>query len=133
SAAVDQDMLSCKYLTGQSAPEGSRADDDKGGAKMIAGMLGRAEVLRRVQVLRPVAEELGLTMAQLAVAWVLQNSNVAAAVIGASGPEQVAENVVASGQEIPGELMERIDEILGDEVVRDPAHTYEMSPKERLV
>ncbi|HLR28840.1 MAG TPA: aldo/keto reductase family protein [Ruania sp.] len=130
---VAQGVLTGKYLPGQAAPEGSRAADDKGGAKMIAGMLGRDELLRRVQDLRPVAEELGLTMAQLAVAWVLQNSNVAAALIGASRPEQVAENVVASGQEIPAELMARIDKILGEEVVRDPAHTYEMSPKERLV
>ncbi len=71
------------------------------------------DVLTRVQNLRPVADELGLSMAQLAIAWVLQNDNVAAALVGASRPEQVAENVKASGVTIPAELMTRIDEILG--------------------
>ena len=130
---VAQGILTGKYLPGQAAPEGSRAADRKGGAQMISDLLGREDLLRRVQDLRPVAEELNLTMAQLAVAWVLQNQNVAAALIGASRPEQVAENVAASGVEIPAELMTRIDEILGDSVVRDPRHTYDISPKERLV
>ena len=81
------------------------------------------DVLTRVQNLRPIADELGLSMAQLAVAWVLQNENVAAAIIGASRPEQIAENVKASGVEIPSELMSRIDEALGGIVERDPAKT----------
>ncbi|WP_277050223.1 aldo/keto reductase family protein [Ruania albidiflava] len=130
---VAQGVLTGKYHPGQAAPEGSRASDAKGGQQMISGLLGNEELLRRVQGLRPVAEELDLSMAQLAVAWVLQNRNVAAALIGASRPEQVAENVAASGVEIPAELMTRIDEVLGDEVVRDPQHTYDISPKERLV
>ncbi|HIZ35407.1 MAG TPA: aldo/keto reductase family protein [Candidatus Ruania gallistercoris] len=130
---VAQGVLTGKYLPGQAAPEGSRAADTKGGATMISGLLGREDLLRRVQDLRPVAAELNLTMAQLAIAWVLQNRNVAAALMGASRPEQVAENVGASGVEIPTELMTRIDEILGDSVVRDPQHTYKISPKERLV
>ena len=130
---VAQGILTGKYLPGQAAPEGSRAADRKGGAQMISDFLGREDLLRRVQDLRPVAEELNLTMAQLAVAWVLQNQNVAAALIGASRPEQVAENVAASGVQIPAELMTRIDEILGDCVVRDPQHTYDISPKQRLV
>ena len=130
---VAQGVLTGKYQPGQAAPEGSRAADAKGGKQMISGLLGREELLRRVQDLRPIAEELDLSMAQLAVAWVLQNQNVAAALIGASRPEQVAENVAASGREIPAELMTRIDEVLGDEVVRDPQHTYDISPKERLV
>jgi aryl-alcohol dehydrogenase-like predicted oxidoreductase len=67
-------------------------------------------------------------MAQLAVAWVLQNANVAAAIIGASRPEQVAENVKASEVTIPAELMTRIDEVLGDVVVDDPAETLKSSP-----
>ncbi|UFU01651.1 aldo/keto reductase family protein [Ruania suaedae] len=129
---IAQGVLTGKYLPGQDAPEGSRAADAKGGAKMIEGMLNRENLLQRVQDLRPVAEELDLTMAQLAVAWVLQNDNVAAALIGASRPEQVAENVAAAGVRIPGELMQRIDEILGDSVVRDPAQTEKSSPKERL-
>ena len=81
------------------------------------------DVLTRVQSLAPIAGELGLTMAQLAVAWVLQNDNVAAAIIGASRPEQIAENVQASGVEIPAELLGRIDEALGDIVESDPSHT----------
>ena len=89
------------------------------------------DVLTRVQQLAPIADELDLTMAQLAVAWVLQNDNVAAALVGASRPEQVAENVKAAGVKIPAELMARIDEVLGDVVERDPARTSERSPAAR--
>ncbi|WP_163544287.1 aldo/keto reductase family protein [Occultella kanbiaonis] len=130
---VAQGILTGKYLPGSPAPEGSRAADDKGGAQMISGMLGREELLRRVQDLRPIAEELNLTMAQLAVAWVLQNDNVAAALIGASRPEQVAENVAASGVTLDQAVLTRIDEALGDTVVRDAEKTYSVSPKSRLV
>ncbi|WP_154794381.1 aldo/keto reductase family protein [Occultella kanbiaonis] len=130
---VAQGILTGKYLPGSPAPEGSRAADDKGGAQMISGMLGREELLRRVQDLRPIAEELNLTMAQLAVAWVLQNDNVAAALIGASRPEQVAENVAASGVTLDQAVLTRIDEALGDTVVRDSEKTYSVSPKSRLV
>ncbi len=70
-------------------------------------------------------------MAQLAVAWVLQNDNVAAALVGASRPEQVAENVEAAGVRIPAELMTRIDEVLGDVVVRDAAETAKNAPTRR--
>ena len=72
------------------------------------------DILGRVQKLSPVADELGLTMAQLAVAWVLQNDNVSAAIVGASRPEQVVENVKAAGVQIPAELMKQIDDVLGD-------------------
>ena len=89
------------------------------------------DVLTRVQGLAPIAAELSLSSAQLAVAWVLQNPNVAAAIIGASRPEQVAENVKASGVVIPAELMTRIDEVLGDSIERDPAQTETRSPKAR--
>lgn len=89
-------------------------------------------MLDRVQALRPVADELGLSLAQLAVAWVLQNPNVSAALIGASRPEQVAENVKASGVEIPVELRNRIDEILGDAVERHAGKTAEGAPASRL-
>jgi aryl-alcohol dehydrogenase-like predicted oxidoreductase len=125
---VAQGVLTGKYLPGAPPPAGSRATDEKGGATMIGRFLGRDDVLRRVQGLRPVADELGLSMAQLAVAWVLQNPNVAAALIGASRPEQVAENVKASGVVIPPELLARIDAVLGDVVVRDPAETEKSSP-----
>src|SRR6478609_710525 len=93
---VAQGVLSGKYLPGQQPPEGSRATDDKGGADMISRFMND-DVLTRVQGLKPVADDAGLTMAQLAVAWVLQNPNVAAALVGASRPEQVGENVKAAG------------------------------------
>jgi aryl-alcohol dehydrogenase-like predicted oxidoreductase len=127
-----QGVLSGKYLPGQPAPAGSRATDEKGGAQTISRFMND-ETLAAVQNLKPVAEELDLTMAQLAVAWVLQNDNVAAALVGASRPEQVAENVKASGVTIPAELMKRIDDALGGVVVRDPAKTLEGMPKKRPV
>ena len=120
---VAQGILTGKYRPGQAVPEGSRAADTKGGAQMIDKDVHDDVLLTRVQELRPVAEELGLSMAQLAVAWVLQNDNVAGAIIGASRPEQVAENVAASGVELPAEVLTRIDDILGDSVVRDPSLT----------
>ncbi len=128
---VAQGVLSGKYAPGQPVPAGSRAADEKGGAQMIQRFLERPQVLARVQDLRPIADELGLTLAQLAVAWVLQNDNVAAALIGASRPEQVRENVKASGVTIPAELLVRIDEALGDAVVTDPAETAKSSPAAR--
>ncbi|WP_340698127.1 aldo/keto reductase family protein [Cellulosimicrobium funkei] len=126
-----QGVLSGKYLPGKPLPAGSRATDDKGGARMIQRFL-TDDVLTRVQNLRPVADELDLSMAQLAIAWVLQNDNVAAALVGASRPEQVAENVKASGVTIPAELMTRIDEILGGAVERDPGKTAENAPQGRV-
>ena len=127
---VAQGVLTGKYKPGAPLPEGSRATDEKGGANTVKGFL-TDEVLTRVQKLQPIAAELELSMAQLAVAWVLQNPNVAAAIIGASRPEQVAENVKASGVVIPAELMARIDEALGDVVVRDPGQTAARAPQSR--
>ena len=125
-----QGVLSGKYLPGQAPPPGSRATDGKGGASMISHWM-RDEVLAAVQNLRPIADRLGLSMAQLSVAWVLQNDNVAAALVGASRPEQVAENVKAAGVRIPDELMAGIDEALGDVVERNPAQTAQNAPKRR--
>ena len=119
---IAQGVLTGKYKPGQPAPEGSRATDTKGGQGMISRWM-RDDVLTKVQGLRAIADELDLTMAQLAVAWVLQNDNVAAAIIGASRPEQIAENVKASGVEIPADLMERIDQVLTGIVESDPAKT----------
>jgi aryl-alcohol dehydrogenase-like predicted oxidoreductase len=127
---IAQGVLTGKYKPGAELPEGSRATDTKGGANMVKRFLND-DVLTRVQALAPVADELGLSMAQLAVAWVLQNDNVASAIIGASRPEQVKENVTASGVSIPAEQLEKIDEALGDVVERDPARTFESSPKTR--
>jgi aryl-alcohol dehydrogenase-like predicted oxidoreductase len=129
---IAQGVLTGKYRPGEQPPEGSRATDEKGGADMISRFM-RDDVLTRVQQLQPVADELGLTMAQLAVAWVLQNDNVASAIIGASRPEQVSENVKAAGVSIPDELMARIDDALGDIVVRDPGKTAENAPAARPV
>ena len=127
---IAQGVLTGKYAPGAALPEGSRATDEKGGANMISRFM-TDDVLTRVQKLKPIADELSLSLAQLAVAWVLQNENVASAIIGASRPEQVKENVVASGVTIPAELLGRIDEALGDIVERDPAKTLESSPKSR--
>jgi aryl-alcohol dehydrogenase-like predicted oxidoreductase len=127
---IAQGVLTGKYKPGAVLPEGSRATDEKGGANTIKRLLAD-DVLTRVQNLVPIAAELGLSMAQLAVAWVLQNENVAAAIIGASRPDQVHENVKASGVSIPAEFLARIDDALGDVVVRDPALTADSSPKTR--
>ncbi|MFD2339458.1 aldo/keto reductase [Clavibacter tessellarius] len=128
---IAQGVLTGKYKPGQDLPQGSRATDDKGGADMIKRYMND-DTLTRVQELQPVADELGLSLAQLAVAWVLQNENVASAIIGASRPEQVHENVKASGVKIPAELLTRIDDALGDVVEKDPSKTSDSSPKGRL-
>jgi aryl-alcohol dehydrogenase-like predicted oxidoreductase len=128
---IAQGVLSGKYQPGQAPPEGSRATDEKGGADMIKRFM-EDDVLGRVQELKPVADELDLTMAQLAVAWVLQNDNVAAALVGASRPEQVTENVKAAGVSIPAELMAKIDDALGDVVETDPDNTDKQTPKTRV-
>jgi len=127
---VAQGVLSGKYLPGAAPPPGSRATDEKGGQDTIKRFM-TDDVLTRVQKLRPIAEELDLTMAQLAVAWVLSNDNVAAALVGASRPEQVHENVKAAGVVIPAEVMQRIDDVLGDAVVRDPDMTARNAPQSR--
>jgi aryl-alcohol dehydrogenase-like predicted oxidoreductase len=127
---IAQGVLTGKYVPGQQPPEGSRATDDKGGSRMIARWM-RDDVLAAVQELKPVAADLGLSMAALAVAWVLQNRNVAAAIIGASRPEQVADNAAASGVELGPDVLARIDEVLGGVVERDPAKTAENAPKAR--
>ena len=129
---IAQGVLTGKYKPGQPLPAGSRATDEKGGARMIAQFL-RDDVVERVQGLQPIADELDLTMAQLALAWVLSNDNVSAAIIGASRPEQVRDNVKASGVTLPAEVLTRIDEVLGDVVVSDPAETAKASPEKRLV
>jgi aryl-alcohol dehydrogenase-like predicted oxidoreductase len=127
---VAQGVLTGKYRPDAPPPAGSRATDDKGGARMIERFM-RPEVLTAVQGLRPIADELGVTMAQLALAWALGNDNVAAALVGASRPEQVAENVKAVDVRIPPELLLRIDDVLGDLVVRDPALTAKNAPATR--
>jgi aryl-alcohol dehydrogenase-like predicted oxidoreductase len=127
---VAQGVLTGKYQPGAAPPPGSRATDEKGGADMIKRFM-TDDVLTRVQKLRPIADELDLTMAQLAVAWVLSNDNVAAALVGASRPEQVHENVKAAGVTIPADALQRIDEALGSAVVSDPDLTAQNAPQRR--
>ena len=119
---IAQGALTGKYMPGQERPAGSRATDQKGGAEMISRWLDD-DVLSRIQRLRPLADEAGLTMAQLAVAWTLQNPNVSAAIIGASRPEQVTENAKAAGVKLDDGLLKRIDEELEGIVERDPGKT----------
>jgi aryl-alcohol dehydrogenase-like predicted oxidoreductase len=117
-----QGVLTGKYLPGQPPPAGSRATDDKSGAAFIARFM-TDEVLGTVQRLRPLAEQAGLSMAQLALAWVLQNRNVSAAIIGATRPEQVHDNVKAAGVTLEPGLLKAIDDVLEPIVERDPAKT----------
>jgi aryl-alcohol dehydrogenase-like predicted oxidoreductase len=129
---VRQVVLSGKDLPGQPVPAGSRATDEKSGANFIQRFL-RDDVLEAVQRLKPIADQAGLSMPQLAIAWVLQNPNVAAALVGASRPEQLAQTVKASGVTLDADTLAAIDTALGDAVTSDPEHTYSTSPKTRLV
>jgi aryl-alcohol dehydrogenase-like predicted oxidoreductase len=122
-----QGVLTGKYLPGQPPPQGTRATDESG-AKFIAKYL-TDDVLTRVQKLKPIAQEAGLSMAQLAIAWVLQNPNVSSAIVGATKPEQIRDNVKASGVKLERSLLQRIDEALGGAVIRDPKLTT--SPSKR--
>jgi aryl-alcohol dehydrogenase-like predicted oxidoreductase len=117
-----QGVLSGKYRPGQPPPAGSRATDDKSGANFVAGWL-RDDVLAAVQRLKPLADQAGLSMPQLAVAWVLQNPNVSSAIVGATRPEQLRDNVTASGVKLDADLLKAIDEIVDPIVERDPAKT----------
>ena len=118
---IAQGVLTGKYLPGEEPPAESRATDASG-----SGFIKRVlkdPLLEAVQRLRPLADEAGLSLAQLAVAWVLQNPGVSVAIIGATRPEQVAENCKASGVRLEPGLMSRIDEVLDGLVERDPART----------
>ncbi|MEK6647837.1 MAG: aldo/keto reductase family protein [Actinomycetota bacterium] len=125
---IAQGVLTGKYRAGKKAPVGSRATDKKSGAEMISRWI-RDEVLNAVENLRPVAADAGLTMAQLAVAWVLQNPNVSSAIIGATKPAQVKENVKASGVKLSAETMRAIDKALGKLPETDPAQNVSPNPR----
>ncbi|MDI3420385.1 aldo/keto reductase family protein [Streptomyces luteolus] len=114
-----QGVLTGKYLPGQPLPAGSRATDEVGSGWVKTFL--RDDVLERVQQLAAIAAELGLTQAQLALAWTLQNPNVAAAIVGASRPEQVRDSAKAAGVRLDEDVMRRIDAVLGPVVERDPA------------
>jgi aryl-alcohol dehydrogenase-like predicted oxidoreductase len=125
---IAQGVLTGKYKPGQPLPEGSRATDEKGGADMIKRFM-RDEVLEAVQRLQPVADQAGLTLAQLAIAWTLQNENVASAIVGASRPQQVTDNVKAAGVKLDADALAAIDEALGDIPERDASKN--VSPSSR--
>jgi aryl-alcohol dehydrogenase-like predicted oxidoreductase len=125
---IAQGVLTGKYLPGQPPPAGSRATDEKSGANFVRRFMSD-DVLGRVQRLVPIAEQAGLTMAQLAVAWTLQNPNVSSAIVGATRPEQLADNVKASGVRLDPAVLKAIDEVLDGVVERDPAKTE--SPNRR--
>jgi len=123
-----QGVLTGKYLPGQSPPAGSRATDEKSGAGFIRDWL-RDDVLEAVQKLKPIAEQAGATMAQLGVAWVLNNRNVSSAIVGATRPQQLQDNVKALDVTIDADMLKAIDEALDPVVIRDPAETK--SPAQR--
>ncbi|MBT1620940.1 aldo/keto reductase family protein [Curtobacterium flaccumfaciens pv. poinsettiae] len=125
---IAQGVLTGKYKPGQPLPEGSRATDEKGGADMIKRFM-RDEVLEAVQRLQPVADQAGLTLAQLAIAWTLQNENVASAIVGASRPQQVTDNAKAAGVKLDADALAAIDEALGDIPERDASKN--VSPSSR--
>ncbi len=123
-----QGALTGKYLPGEQPPAGSRGSTKDGADTMEDYLSDR--ILERVQKLKPIADDAGLSMAQLALAWVLQNDNIAAAIVGASRPEQIKDNAGATGVRLEPELMKRIDEALGDVVERDPSKTESPNPRD---
>ena len=123
-----QGVLSGKYLPGQPPPAGSRATDELSGKNFIARWLND-DVLTRVQELKPIAEKAGITMAQMSIAWTLQNKNVASAIVGATRPEQLDDNVKAAGVVLDADTLKAIDKVLDGVVISDPRKTE--SPKTR--
>ena len=105
-----QGALTGKYRPGAPAPAGTRATSERMGRLMSRWL--EQDVLARVQRIVPVAERLGITMAQLALAWVLREENVASAIVGASRPEQVRDNAVASGIDLDPETLAELEQIL---------------------
>lgn len=125
-----QGVLTGKYLPGTPAPKDSRASNAEAAVGGIEKYM-TDEALTAIQKLKPLAESLGLTMPQFGLAWVLANPNVSSAIVGASRPEQITDNVKAVGVEIPSEVMAQVDQILSGLIVSDPAETK--SPPARLV
>jgi aryl-alcohol dehydrogenase-like predicted oxidoreductase len=125
---IAQGVLTGKYKPGADLPTGSRATDETGGKDMVSWLLDDY-FLKPVQELKPIADDVGLTMAQLAVAWVLQNPNVSAAIVGASRPEQVRDNAAAAGVILDAEVRKRIDEVMDPVAIRDPQLTASPNPR----
>lgn len=127
-----QGVLSGKYIPGEQPPAGSRATDDKGGANFVKRFMD-LETLQAVQRLKPIAAEAGLSMPQMAIAWVLANPNIAAALVGASRPEQLDETVKASGITLDADTVEAINSALAGVSNQDPQATYSVSPSTRPI
>jgi aryl-alcohol dehydrogenase-like predicted oxidoreductase len=123
-----QGVLTGKYLPGKKAPAGSRATDKKSGAAMISRWM-KDDVLEAVQLLKPIAESVDLSMSKLALAWVLQNPNVSSAIMGATKPAQIRDNVKASGVKLPAEVMKAIDGAIGKVAERDPKKNVSPNPR----
>jgi aryl-alcohol dehydrogenase-like predicted oxidoreductase len=123
-----QGVLSGKYLPGQPPPAGSRATDELSGKNFIARWLND-DVLQKVQLLKPIAQQAGISMAAMSIAWVLQNKNVASAIVGATRPEQLDDNVNGAGVVLDADTLKAIDKVLDESVVTDPRKTE--SPKTR--
>jgi len=123
-----QGVLTGKYLPGKKAPAGSRATDKKSGATMISRWM-KDDVLEAVQLLKPIAASVDLSMSQLALAWVLQNPSVSSAIMGATKPAQIKDNVKASGVKLPAEVMKAIDGAIGKVAERDPKKNVSPNPR----
>lgn len=115
-----QGVLTGKYVPGQAAPAASRFTGENGKLKSDNRYLTE-DILTRVQQLRPLAADAGLSMPALAVAWVLQNPNVSAAIVGASRPDQLIDTATAAGLKLDPALLAKIDDILDPVIERDPA------------
>lgn len=122
-----QGILTGKYLPGQPVPEGSRATSNDG--KDFIGWLLRDEVLEPVQAFAQLCKDAGYAPASVALAWVLRNPNVSSAIVGATRPEQIAENVKAVDITLDDDFVAKVDEILATQILRDPAMT--VSPEKR--
>ncbi len=125
---IGQGVLTGKYQPGAQPPAGSRATDEKSGAAFISRWMND-DVLTAVSGLPALAAEAGLSPAQLAIAWVLQNSSVSAAIVGATRPEQIKDNVGAAGVRLDASLIGKIDNMLAGVITRDPSRTE--SPRKR--
>ena len=117
-----QGVLSGKYLPGQPPPPGSRATDELSGKNFIARWLND-DVLQKVQLLKPIAQQAGISMATMSIAWVLQNKNVASAIVGATRPEQLDDSVNGAGLVLGADTLKAIDKVLDGVIVSDPRKT----------
>ena len=117
-----QGVLTGKYFPGQPPPEGSRATDELSGKNFISRWLND-DVLTKVQQLKPIAQQAGITMVQMSIAWALKNKNVASAIVGATRPEQLDDNVKASGVVLDADTLKAIDKVLAGTIISDPRKT----------